>query len=280
MNDNTKLRAKVLLIGLVALLLSACQPITPSVVSVAQPAVQAGPSSDTAVPSIHQATLQEENPVTPELSTANLQAILADGSAYVFDARPHLEYSVSHIPGALNVAPKPGVEMSQYVSDVAEIERVVKDKAASIVLYCNGPFCGKSKRLSEELLEAGFSDVQRYQLGIPVWRALVGVTQIELDGALYVFEGDQTAVWIDTRSAAEFAAGSLSGAVNMIDKEDVVKAKDDGRLPMEDHNTRIIVFGADGDQARSVAEEIAKNAFHNVSYFGGTFEEFMQGIQQ
>ena len=231
------------------------------------------------MPSVQQATLMEQEQRTAEVTTAELRQILADGETFVFDSRPHLEYSISHIPGALNVAPKPGVEMSQYVSDVAEIERVVGDKAAAIVLYCNGPFCGKSKRLSEELLEAGFSNVRRYQLGVPVWRALVGLTQIELDGARYVFAGDQTAVWVDARSAEQFAAGSLAGAVNMIDKDDVVKAKDDKRLPMQDHNTRIIVFGADGEQAHTVAGEIAKNAFHNVSYFDGTVEELMQAIQ-
>ena len=148
------------------------------------------------------------------------------------------------------------------------------------MLYCNGPFCGTSKRLAGELLTAGFTNVRRYQLGMPIWRALVGLSQIELDGARYVFAGDKTAVWVDARSAEEFAAGSLAGAVNMIDKEDVTKAKDDKRLPMQDHNTRIIVFGADGEQARTVAGEIAKIAFDNVSFFGGTFEELMQSIQK
>jgi rhodanese-related sulfurtransferase len=232
------------------------------------------------IPSILQATLMEQEQATAEVSTTQLRKILDDGTTFVFDARPHMEYATSHIPGALNVAPKPGVEMSQYVSDVAEIERVVQAKDAAIVLYCNGPFCGKSKRLSEELVDAGFSNVRRYQLGVPTWRALVGLTQIELDGARYVFTGDKTAVWVDARSAEDFAAGSLAGAVNMVDKEDVAKAKDDKRLPMQDHNTRIVVFGADGEQARTVAGEIAKNAFHNVSFFGGTMEELLQGVQQ
>src|ERR1051325_232490 len=62
------------------------------------------------------------------------------------------------------------------------------------LLYCNGPFCGKSKRLSAELIEAGYANVRRYQLGIPVWRALGGVTQIELEALLLVLEGDHTAV--------------------------------------------------------------------------------------
>ena len=61
-------------------------------------------------------------------------------------------------------------------------------------------------------------------------------------------------------------------------KADVSKAKDDGRLPMDDHNTRIIIFGADGAQVRAVAEEIAKNAFHNVTYFNGSFEALLAAL--
>lgn len=221
--------------------------------------------------SIFHVTLMEPNQKTVEVSTDELRQILAQRSAIVFDARPFKEFAISHIPGVLNVAPKPGVPMSQYVSDVAEIGRLVPDKVTPIVLYCNGPFCGKSKRLAEELLTAGFTNVRRYQLGIPVWRALVGISEIELEGLLYVFENDRTAVFLDARSPVEFTAGSLRGARN-VPLAEVNKAKDDGRLPMEDHNTRIIVFGRDSADARAVAEAVAKNAFHNVAYFVGTFD--------
>ncbi len=154
------------------------------------------------------------------------------------------------------------------------------DKAKPFVLYCNGPFCGKSKRLSEELLAAGFSSVRRYQLGIPVWRALVGLTEIELEGVQHVLRNDRTAVFLDARNAEEFGSGSLPGARTIPqgsvqpgkDVGEVRRAKDDGRLPMEDHNTRIVVFGHDAAQARGLAEAIAREAFHNVSYFPGTFE--------
>jgi rhodanese-related sulfurtransferase len=227
--------------------------------------------------SVFQGTLLEANQKTAEVSTDELRQILKDGSATVFDARPHLEFSISHIPGALNVAAKPGVPMSVYVSDVAEIDRLVADKTAPLVLYCNGPFCGKSKRLGEELLEAGYTNVRRYQLGAPTWRALVGVMQIELDGVRYVRDGDRTAVFVDARSADEFRAGSLPGARN-IPAAEVVAAKDDGRLPIEDHNTRMIVFGASEEQARAATAEIAKNAFHNVSYYAGTLEELVAGL--
>src|SRR5262245_31638259 len=124
---------------------------------------------------IHQAILGESNQRTAEVSTDEMRHILVERTATVFDARPFLEYSVSHIPGARNVAAKPGVPMSMYVSDVAEIGRILNDeKSAPIVLYCNGPFCGKSKRLADELLADGFTNVMRYTLGIPVWCELGG----------------------------------------------------------------------------------------------------------
>jgi rhodanese-related sulfurtransferase len=105
-----------------------------------------------------------------------------------------------------------------------------------------------------------------------VWGALVGVTEIQLAGLLYVLKDDKTAVFLDARSPEEFKAGTIPGAKSL-QLADVKKAKDDGRLPMEDHNTRIIVFGRDGTQARAVTEAIAKEAFHNVSFFGGTFSK-------
>ena len=161
-------------------------------------------------------------------------------------------------------AAKPGVPISVYVSDVKEIERTVKgDKATAIVLYCNGPFCHKSKRLAAELLEAGFTNVRRYQLGMPTWRALVGVQQIELEGLRHVLDNDKTAVLLDARGVSD-----LPGAKGLA-LADVKKAKDDGRLPMEDHNTRVLVIGADAAQARALAEAVAKEAFNNVAFFAG-----------
>jgi rhodanese-related sulfurtransferase len=236
---------------------------------------------------IYQATLQEPNQKTPEVSTEELRQILADQSAIVFDARPAQEYAVSHIPGARNVSAKPGMPPSEYVPDVAEISRLVgPDTSTLIVLYCSGPFCGRSKRLSVELVEAGYTNVRRYQLGIPVWRSLGGLTEIELEGLRYMLAGDRTAVFIDTRDPEEFGAQTLPGARNLPrsgvkpgkDVGEVKAAKDDGRLPMEDHNTRIVVFGQDGTRAKAVAEAIAQEAFHNVAYFGGTFNTLIQQI--
>lgn len=224
-----------------------------------------------------------------EISTAELEQILQEKSAVLLDTRPHLEWSVSHIPTALNVAPKPGVPIALYTSDVAEIGRLVGgDKSQPLVLYCNGPYCGKSNRVAGELLNAGYTNVRRYQLGAPVWRALVGVMVIEQDGAQHVFWNDNTAVWIDVRDPSLFAKGSIPGAKNLPrsrvlpgkDVGEVFAAKNDSRLPMQDHNTRIIVFGQDSKQASEVAEALAREAFHNVAYFGGTYTVLKAAVDE
>ena len=230
--------------------------------------------------SIFEAALPEANARTPNIATEELKRVLEDGSTLVLDTRPYREYAMSHIPGALNVAPKPGMTMAQYTSDVAEIERLTEgDKTRPLVLYCNGPFCGKSKRVAEDLLAAGFQNVRRYQLGAPVWRALGNVMVVEAEGARHVFENDPTAYVIDARDPEVFRSGSIAGAKNIWAGQ-FDAAKDDGRLPMEDHNTRIIVFGRDAAQARTVAEELSQRAaFHNVAYFEGSFEAFRAALK-
>lgn len=233
-------------------------------------------------PAVHMQVQEQPVPASAEVSTEQFRRILAQEQAIVLDTRPHLEYAISHIPGALNVAARPGIPMSMYESDVAEVSRLVGgDLKRELVLYCNGPLCPKSKRLSGELEAAGFKNVRRYQLGIPVWRAFGGVTVIEADGLRHVLSLDRTAVVIDVREADAFKRGTLPRARNVPrsvvlkgrDVGELRKAKDDGRLPMTDHNTRIIVVGRTAGDARFVAQAIAYEAFHNVAYFPGTFEE-------
>ena len=242
-------------------------------------------AAPTAAQSVFDATLAEADQKTTEVSTAELKAIVDNTGAVLLDARPPLEYAVSHIPGALNVAPQPGRPAHLYVSDVAEIGRLLEGaKDRPLVLYCNGPFCGKTKRLAVELVEAGYTGVRRYQLGAPGWRTLSGrAMQTELAAVPY-FRGDRTAVWIDARQPVAFAAGTLPEARNIPasglrpgkDQGVMKQAKDDGRLPMDDHNTRIVVFGDDARATRAVADAIASEAFHNVSFITAPMREVMR----
>ena len=200
----------------------------------------------------------------PELSTRELRSELAAKRALILDARSPAEFATGHLPGALNVAGKPGLPPSQYTSDLAPIEKLVKgNREQPIILYCNGLYCGRSRRLADDLLAAGFTNVHRYQLGMPVWRALGGVQQIELPALLQVLEKDHSAVLLDARGGT-----TLPGA-RPLALSDVRKAKDDGRLPMDDHHTRILVVGASPGQAQELAEGVAKDAFDNIAFFAG-----------
>jgi rhodanese-related sulfurtransferase len=222
--------------------------------------------------SVYQATLAEADQKTQEVSTEEVRRILADGSAIVLDARPRQEYLAGHIPGARYLdAPAGGT--------VAAVERLVSgDKSKPLVVYCNGPFCLQSRRLSEQLVAAGFTNVRRYQLGMPIWRALGGPTEIELEGIVRIFNVDRTAVFFDTRSPEEFGKGSLPGARN-VPAEPLASAALEEALPRDDFNTRIVLFGRDAAQARALADALSKRPWHNVTYFPGTFESLRAAIK-
>lgn len=218
---------------------------------------------------IEASTWRGENGAWPEVSTAQVRTLLAQGSALVLDARPQLEWAISHLPDAITVGPKPGVSMGDYVGDVRVIARLAHgDWSVPLLIYCNGPYCRKTTRLAAELQDAGFTDIRCYHLGAPVWRALGGLMVTEKEGALYIFQRDRSACWVDASRRIGAASAQVSGAVRL-SAGSVNAAKNDGRLPMQDHNTRVVVFGDSVDEARSVAQELVSHAFHNVTYFNG-----------
>ncbi|MEZ5817552.1 MAG: rhodanese-like domain-containing protein [Hyphomicrobiaceae bacterium] len=216
---------------------------------------------------INQATLAEAGAKTPEVSTESLRDILSNKSAIVIDTRSTAEFEAGHIPGAINL----GVAGSDQLEAVQQL--VKGDKAKGIVLYCNGPFCQASRRLGDRLADGRFTNVRRYQLGMPVWRALGGPTVVELGGVKRIADGDWLAVFVDARPAELFAKGSLPQAVSA-PADDVtsgrVKKID---LPEDDFNRRIVLFGRDGAEARKLADYMAKRPWHNVMYFPGSYEE-------
>jgi len=229
--------------------------------------------------SVHRATLAEADQRTGEVSTEQLRRILADGSAIVIDTRSRAEFAAGHIPGAQHLPGERGAE-ARIPEQVAATGRLTGgDKGRALVLYCNGPFCESSRRLGERLVEAGFTDVRRYQLGIPVWRALGGPTEIELEGIVRIFGVDRTAVFFDARPAQEFAEGSLPGAHNLTAERLMSGGTRGVPLPLHDFNTRIVLFGRDAAQARALAEAFSTRPWHNVMYFPGTFDDLAAAVR-
>ena len=78
----------------------------------------------------------------------------------------------------------------------------------------------------------------RYQFGIPVWRALGGVTQIEPERLRSVLANDRTAVVIDVREPQERQASAFPNA-QPIPRSAVLEGKDVG-LPQCQLLRRII----------------------------------------
>ena len=205
-----------------------------------------------------------------EISTTELASLLNSGAA-ILDVRSVKECAIAHIPGSRCM---PGVVRSDgtFGDHIDQIIQTYPDRATPIVVYCNGPLCGKSKRTAQSLAEKGYTNVRRYQLGLPVWRALGNTVQTDLAGLAYIMKDDRTAVFVDARAPDKFNAETIPGAVNVRRGEGKV-ANEDGRLPHTDKGTRIVVFSEDVADARSVATEVAQNAYWNSSYFGGTYED-------
>jgi rhodanese-related sulfurtransferase len=212
-------------------------------------------------PIVYETTLEEPGQTTPEVSTDELRVILAKKNGVVLDARSKEEYAVAHIPGSISIDEKGLVRIAQSIPD----------RATTMVVYSNGPYCDWAKRRAQELVNLGYSRVSRYQLGLPVWRALGGTVETGLRGFRRIFY-ENYAVIIDARSRAEYAAGTMPAAETILAGE-VRKAKEDRRLRYYDHNTQIIVFANSAGEARTVAEELAQNAYPNSSYFGGSYNE-------
>jgi rhodanese-related sulfurtransferase len=215
---------------------------------------------------IYDATFEGAEQSAPEVSTSELRRILRDRSAIVIDTRTRVQFEAGHIPGARDLDVPPGVQAA------AIMELVNGRRDLALVLYCNGPHCKASRRLAEELIASGFSNVKRYQLGMALWRALGGPTAIELAGIRRIIALDRTAVFIDARAADEFAHGSLPGARNL--PLDLASSLPFEQLPLpdDDFNRRIVLFGRDAHQAQQLAQVLSARPWHNVSYFPGTLD--------
>jgi rhodanese-related sulfurtransferase len=211
-------------------------------------------------PDIFHATLGETSP-TIDISTAQMRQVLKDGSAIVIDTRTVAEFDAGHIPGARLV------ERTSTSRIEAMGQLTNGNKAAKLVLYCNGPYCRASRGFAAALVKAGYTNVVRYQLGLPVWRALGGPVAIERGGIGRIAKADQTAIFVDTRPAADYAKGTIANALNA-PVEKLASAK----LPDDDFNRRVILFGRDEAEARKAADIMGKRSWHNVSYYPGSFE--------
>jgi rhodanese-related sulfurtransferase len=107
------------------------------------------------------------------VSAEDVAKARAAGTAVV-DTRVAAEYAEGHIAGATNVpyreksAKDPGFDASQ---DDFAVAKLPPDKAAPLVLYCNGPECWKSYKAATAAMKAGYTHILWYRGGFPDWKA-------------------------------------------------------------------------------------------------------------
>jgi len=93
------------------------------------------------------------------VSREDLLARMQDGLVTVLDVRPEDEFSLGHLPGALNV-PLPTLER--------HLSTLPQDR--EIVAYCRGPYCVLTFEAVAALRARGFR-VRRLEDGYPEWKA-------------------------------------------------------------------------------------------------------------
>jgi rhodanese-related sulfurtransferase len=78
------------------------------------------------------------------------------------DALSPLSYAMSHLPGAINIAP-------DWIDDRAR--RRIPNLDTEIVVYCADSGCDSSTIVAERLVELGYRNVRHYAGGKRDWEA-------------------------------------------------------------------------------------------------------------
>ncbi len=105
----------------------------------------------------------------------------------VIDARPKKLYNQGTIPSSINI-PFSLSKNTKAMDNILTVLGVTNnsngtlniEKAIEIVVYCNGPWCSKSKQLITALLKKGYpaDKIQYYRGGFQMWKSL-GLTTVK-----------------------------------------------------------------------------------------------------
>ena len=93
------------------------------------------------------------------ISRDELRALLDTGDVVLIEALPAPHFEAEHIPGAVNL---PEVTAAAG-ADAAP------DMTGTVVTYCSGPSCGRSKAAAVVLASLGYTDVRVYSGGKADW---------------------------------------------------------------------------------------------------------------
>jgi rhodanese-related sulfurtransferase len=101
-------------------------------------------------------------------------AKVQSSGAVVIDSRVAAEYAEGHIKGAINVPYREKSEKAvnfDASQDEFNLAKLPADKAAAIVIYCNGAECWKSFKASTVAIKGGYTNIHWYRDGFPNWKS-------------------------------------------------------------------------------------------------------------
>jgi rhodanese-related sulfurtransferase len=94
------------------------------------------------------------------ITREELRVLLDRQAVILIEALSSAAYEAGHLPGAINV---PG-DLSAGLA-----ARLAPDPAATVVVYCSGPACGRSKVTAAKFTRLGYTDVRVYAGGKSDW---------------------------------------------------------------------------------------------------------------
>jgi len=97
-----------------------------------------------------------------QISHQELQTLINSGHVTLIEALAQPHYAAGHLPGALNL---PGPLTADLATTLAP------DKTRTLVTYCSGPACARSKIAAAAFTRLGYPDVRVYAEGKAGWHA-------------------------------------------------------------------------------------------------------------
>lgn len=91
-----------------------------------------------------------------------MQSLVQDGTWLIIDARPELQYTAGHLPGALSV---PRADMDSVFVDL----QILLTKDQPVVVYCAGQSCDDSVAVATFLKQQGLDQVAVFEGGMTEW---------------------------------------------------------------------------------------------------------------
>ena len=101
-------------------------------------------------------------------------AALQDPEVIVTDSRVRADYLGGTIPGAVHLPYTEVADRLDVLGCEVDFDGFDCTNARSVVLFCNGPWCGQSPTAIRRMIEAGFpaERISYYRGGMQVWRML------------------------------------------------------------------------------------------------------------